>query len=82
MAQVIENNLSTASNAKLSETQSKQIVDEKLTGSFSQLNDSLKKLKDDGIKKKPVIYTIQKRTGAKIGQRLKLYQKYIMIDTK
>lgn len=82
MAQEIEKRfVSTAYNTKLSETQSKQIVDKKLTGSFSQLNDSVKKdlRMTRGVKKETSnLNTIQKRTGAKIGQRnSKLYQKIL-----
>ena len=82
MAKEIEKRfVSTAYNTKLSETQSKQIVDEKLTGSFSQLNDSVKKdlRMTRGIKKESSnLNTIQKRTGAKIGQRnSKLYEKIL-----
>ena len=82
MAQEIQKRfVATAYNTKLSETKSKQIVDEKLKGTFSQLNDSVKKdlRMTRGVKKETRnLNTIQKQTGAKIGQRnSKLYEKIL-----
>ena len=78
--------VATAYNTKLSETKSKQIVDQKLKGTFSQLNDSVKKdlRMTRGVKKETSnLNTIQKRTGAKIGQRnSKLYEKILYSNHK
>lgn len=82
MAQAIQKKfVATAYNTNLSETQSKEIVDEKLKGSFSQLSKSVKQdlRMTRGIKKENSnLNKIQKKTGSKIGYRnSKLYQKIL-----